>query len=111
MKGLTMSDLPSRHGPLSTIAGWMTLIAVLGVVMGAMIVVPALSFLVVLVLFEALAAIRFQANRRGGQPSGDDNPVNYIITYMIVIPIVAIVAALIGLFVHCLRTPDFLQFG
>ena len=89
----------------------MTLIAGLGVMMGALVVAPTLSFLVVLVLFEALAAMRFRADRRGGRPNQNDSRATYILTYMIVIPIVAIVAALIGLIVHCIMNPEFLHFG
>ncbi len=101
-----MSDLPPRRGPMSTIAGWMTLIAVIGVAMGLLVVAPGLSFLVVLVLFETLAAIRFRAySRRGKQMSGCVQTA-WILAFLIVIPIVAVVAALIGLFAYCTRESE-----
>jgi hypothetical protein len=91
---------------MSTIAGWMALIAALGAAMGLLVVAPGLSFLVVLILFETLAALRFRAySRRGKQMSGCVQTA-WLLAFLIVIPIVAGVAVLIGLFAYCTVNPN-----
>jgi hypothetical protein len=106
-----MTDPPSRRDPLSTIAGWMALIAAVGVAMGLLIVAPGLSFLVVLILFETLAAIRFKAYRRRGKPMSGCVETAWVLTFLIVIPIMSVVAVLIGLFAYCSMNPGALRLG
>jgi hypothetical protein len=91
---------------MSTIAGWMTLIAVIGLAMGLLIVAPGLSFLVVLILFETLAALRFRAYARRGQPMSGCAQTAWILMFLIVTPILSVVAVLIGLFAYCTVNPD-----
>jgi hypothetical protein len=114
MKGLPMSDLapmpgpPSRRGPLSTIAGWMTLIAVIGVTMALMIEVPGLmivaaplSVLVPIGLIETLAARRFMSYRRGGRPMSAYEEAAWILALSVLIPtlgVVAVIAAAVHYF-------------
>ena len=89
---------------MSTIAGWMTLIAVIGLAIGIPIVNPeaiGVSLLLILIYFETLAALKFRAYRRSGEPMSGCAQTVWILSFLIVIPFLSIVAFIIGLFAYC----------
>jgi hypothetical protein len=99
-----MPDPRLGRGPLSTIAGWMALIAVIGVAIGIPIVEPdaiGISYLLILIYFETLAALKFRAYRRRGEPMSGCAQAAWILSFLIVIPFLSIVAFIIGLFAYC----------
>lgn len=100
-----MNDPHPRRGPLATIAGWMITIAVIGVAMGTMILSPFVFIVVVFVLLEAVAVIRFRESRRRKPMSGGVLAI-WVLAFTVVIPIVSIVASLTALYIYCSVNPD-----
>jgi hypothetical protein len=90
---------------MSTIVGWMILIAVIALAMGLLTAAPGLSLLVVLILFETLAVIRFRTYSRRGQPMSGCVQGAWILMFLIVTPILSIAAVLIGMFAYCSVNP------
>jgi hypothetical protein len=104
-----MTHPHSRRGPLSTIAGWMVLIAVLGVIMGIMTVAPYLFILVLLVAPEAVAVIKFRESRRRNQAMSGCVVTAWVLAFTIVIPVVSIVAGVVALVAYCTVNPRAFQ--
>ncbi len=57
------SDLPSR-GPLGTIGGWMVVIALIGVALAILVLVPPLFVVLLAAALPALFVTEFKTNRR-----------------------------------------------
>jgi hypothetical protein len=103
-----MTEAHSRRGPLSTIRGWMIAIAVIGVTMGSMVVSPFVFVLVVFVLLEAVAAIRYRESRRR-KPMAAWVLAIWIFAFFVVIPIMSVVVAFTALYAYCAMNPNAFQ--
>lgn len=100
-----MTEPQPRRGPLSTIKGWMIAIAIIGVALGTMIASPFVFMIVVFVLMEGVAASRFRESRRR-KPMSSGAEALWILAFLVVIPIVSIVASVAALFVYCTVNPN-----
>jgi hypothetical protein len=103
-----MTELQPRRGLLSTIKGWMIVIAVIGVLLGAMLVAPVVFILAVVVLFETVAISQFRESRRRQPMSGCAEAI-WLLMFLLVVPIVAVVAAVIALYAVCTVAPQAIQ--
>lgn len=100
-----MTEPHSRRGPLSTIAGWMIAIAVIGATLGLMIAYPLVFIAVVFVLLESVAVIRYRQSRRR-KPMAAWVLAIWILAFFVVIPIVSVVASLTALYIYCTVNPN-----
>jgi ribosomal protein L40E len=94
---------PPQRGPLSTIAGWMILIAVIGVAAGLLREAPGLAVVLLVIVGPALATTEVKASRRRrrGEPMSSWEWTLWVLGLMFLIPIVLIVAVAIALFLYC----------
>jgi len=94
---------PARRGPLSSIAGWMVLIAIIAVFAWIFRTVPglAIGLLVCALPAWAITAVKAGRRRRRDQPMSGTEKVLWIVGLTILIPIVVITALGIALFVFC----------
>ena len=93
-----------RRGPMLTIAGWMILIAVIGVAIGLVREVPGLGFLLLISVVPALVVTEVKARRRRrrGEPMSGWERTFWLVGLTILIPILAVVALFVALFTYCL---------
>jgi hypothetical protein len=96
-------DLPRRR-PLSTIAGWMIAIAVIGVAIGLFREAPGVAILLLVSVVPALAITELKARGRlrRGDPMSAWERIARILALTILIPILVIGALAIALFTFCL---------
>ncbi len=89
---------------MSTIAGWMILIAVIGVAMGLFREAPGLAFVLLISVVPALAVTEVKAyrRRRRGEPMSGLERSCWFVGLTILIPILAVVALVVALFTYCL---------
>jgi hypothetical protein len=102
-----LAPAPSGRGPLSTIGGWMVLIAGIGVALGIVVAAPPVAIGLVLSSVPALAITEFKAyrrRRRGESVSGWQRLI-WFVEFTILIPILlaALGIALILLCIALLR--------
>jgi hypothetical protein len=92
-----------RRGPMSTIAGWMILIAVIGVAIGLFRETPGLAFILLVSVAPALAVTEVKAyrRRRRGEPMSAWERTFWLLGLTILIPILAAVALFVALFAYC----------
>lgn len=91
-------DLP-RHGPLSTIGGWMIGIAILGVTIALFREAPGLAIALLISVVPALAMTELKAyRRRRGDPLTVGERVAWILVLSVLIPILVAVALAMALF-------------
>lgn len=92
-----------RRGPLSTIAGLMIGIAVLGVSIAMFREAPGLAVVLVISVAPALAITELKARKRyrRGEPMSIGERVLRVVVLTILIPILVIVALAIALFTFC----------
>jgi hypothetical protein len=95
-------NLPT-HGPLSTIAGWMVVIAVIAVELGLSVTAPGLAVVLLVSVVPALAVTELKAyrRRRRGEPMSTGERVAWIFGLTILIPILLFVALVVALFMYC----------
>ncbi len=96
------SPVPAR-GPLSTIAGMMALIAVIGVAAALFRDAPGLSVLLFISIVPALLITEWKARRRRrrGETMSATERVVWIIALTIVMPILIGVAVVAAMFAYC----------
>ena len=96
---------PQPRRSLSPIARWMIAIAAIAVTLGLMVVSPFVFVVAVFVLMEALAVVRFRESLRRG-PMPPWKQLLWVLAFLVVIPIVSIVSALVALYVYCSVNPN-----
>ena len=100
-----MTEPARRRRPFSTIAGWMILIAVIAGTMAAMVLSPFVFILAVLVLMEWVTAVRYREARRRKPMSGWAE-LGWILGFLVVAPLVSIVASVVALSAYCTVNPN-----
>jgi len=98
------SALPARtRGPLSTIGGWMALIAVIGVAAAIFRDAPGLAVLLFVSVVPALIVteVKARSRRRRGEPMSVSERVAWVIGLAIVIPILLWIALIAAVFAYC----------
>lgn len=95
---------PRSRGPLSSIAGWMVLIAVIAVFAAIFRMAPglAIALLVCVLPAWAITAMNAARRRRRGEPMSGAEKVQLIVVLTILIPIVVYPALGIALFAICM---------
>src|SRR5262249_20091293 len=95
-------DLP-RRGPMSTIAGLMTGVAICGVVLGLFHAAPGLAAMLLVCMAPALAITELKARGRRlrGDPMSIGERTVRVIVLTILIPVLVAVALAIALFTFC----------
>ncbi len=88
---------------MSTIAGWMILIAAIGVAVGIFREAPGLAMVLLVSVVPALALTEWKAyrRRRRGEPMSVPQRILMVIVLTILIPILAFVALVVALFTYC----------
>jgi hypothetical protein len=94
---------PPTRGPLSTIAGWMVLIALVAVFAGIFRAAPGLAIALLVCILPAWAITEVGAarRRRRDDPMSRMERALWIVALTIMIPIVVITALGIALFAYC----------
>lgn len=96
-----LAPAPSGRGPLSTIGGWMVVIAVIGVALAILAVAPPLAAVLLVSAMPALFVTEFKTyrRRRRGEPVSGWQRLVWFLGFTILFPIVlvALVICLIGL--------------
>jgi hypothetical protein len=92
-----------RRGPMSTIGGWMIVIAVIGVAAGLFREAPGLAIVLLVSVAPALAITELTARRRlqRGEPMSIAERVARVLGLTILIPFLVIVALAVALFTFC----------
>ena len=92
-----------RRGPMSTIAGWMIGIAVLGVAIGLFREAPGVAVLLMISVVPALAITEVKAarRRRNDDPMPPWERLARVLALTILIPVLVIIALAIALFTVC----------
>jgi hypothetical protein len=95
-------DLPSR-GPLTTIGGWMVLIALIGIVLAILVLVPPLFVVLLAAAVPALFITEFKTyrRRRRGEVVSGWRRLRWFVGFTVLIPILT-VALGICLFSICM---------
>jgi hypothetical protein len=101
-RGRPALEVP-RRGPMSTIAGWMILIAAIGVAVGIFREAPGLAVVLLVSVVPALALTEWKAyrRRRRGVPMTVPERIVLVIVLTIVIPILLAIALVVALFTYC----------
>jgi hypothetical protein len=101
-RGRPAPELPRRR-PMSTIAGWMILIAAIGVAVGLFREAPGLAVSLLVSIAPALAITEVKAYRRQhrGVPMTIPERIAMVLILAIVIPILVIIALVVALFTYC----------
>ncbi len=96
--------IPSTRGPLSTIAGWMVLIALIAVLAGLFREAPGLAIALLVCVLPAWAITEVKAarRRRRAKPMSGMERALWIVALTILIPILVITALGIALFAFCM---------
>ena len=92
-----------RRGPLSTIGGWMILIAVIGVAVGIFREAPGLAILLLISVVPALIITEIKAyrRRRRGEPMSGLDRLLWVLLLSILVPFLLIIALAVALFMYC----------
>jgi hypothetical protein len=92
-----------RRGPLSTIAGLMIGIAILGVAIGLFREAPGLTVFLLISVAPALAITELKARGRyrRGDPMSIGERILRVVVLMILIPILVVLALVVALFAYC----------
>jgi hypothetical protein len=101
-RGRPAPELP-RRGPMSTIAGWMILIAAIAVAVGLFREAPGLAVVLLVSVVPALTLTEWKAyhRRRRGEPMTVPQRIVMVIVLTILIPILVIIALVVALFTYC----------
>jgi hypothetical protein len=92
-----------RRNPMSTIGGWMVLIAVIGVAIGFFREAPGLTIILMISVVPALFFTELKARKRQsrGEPMSGWERAFWLLGLTILIPILTVVALVVALFTYC----------
>ncbi len=101
-RGRPAPEVP-RRGPMSTIAGWMILIAAIGVAAGIFREAPGLAMVLLISVVPALALTEWKAyrRRRRGVPMTVPQRIVLVLALTVLIPILLAIALVVALFAYC----------